>query len=129
MLIIAPPLYLNYSNRARSGTLVIFLTSIFNIAGILIGFFIYNSIAGILNGLIISTIAAAILVYSIMYKIVIQRKIFWEVFMFPGFSILASTLVLTRSYILQFAMLGGIIFLLYLAFIKKEKFSLISLFE
>jgi hypothetical protein len=129
MLIIAPPLYLNYSNQTRSGTLVIFLTSIFNIAGILVGYFLYNSIPGILYGLIISTIAAAILVYGIMYKIVIQRKIFWEVFVFPGFSVLASTLVLTGSYILQSAILGGIIFLLYLAFIKKEKFSLNTLFE
>jgi hypothetical protein len=129
MLIIAPPLYLNYSNHARSGTLVIFLTSIFNIAGILVGYFLYNSIPGILYGLIISTIAAAILVYGIMYKIVIQQKIFWEVFVFPGFSVLASTLVLTGSYILQSAILGGIIFLLYLAFIKKEKFSLNALFE
>jgi hypothetical protein len=129
MLIIAPPLYLNYSNHVRSGTLVIFLTSIFNIAGILIGYFLYNSIAGILYGLIISTIAASILVYGIMYKIVMQGKIFWEVFVFLGFSVLASTLVLTGSHILQSAILGGIIFLLYLAFIKKEKFSLNALFE
>jgi hypothetical protein len=73
--------------------------------------------------------AAAILVYGLMYKIVTPKKIFPEVFVFPGFSVLASTLVLTGSHILQFAILGGIIFLLYLAFIKKEKFSLNALFE
>jgi len=129
MLIIAPPLYLNYSNHVRSGTVIIFLTSIFNIAGILIGYFLYNSIPGILYGLIISTIAAAILVYVIMYKIVIQGKIFWEVFVFLGFSVLACTLVLTGNHILQSAIVVGIIFLLYLAFIKKEKFSLNALFE
>ena len=129
MLIIAPPLYLNYSNRARSGTIVIFLASLLNFAGILIGYFLYGSIPGILYGLIISTMIAAILVYGFMYKTVIQRKIFWEVFVFPGFSVLASTLVLTGNHILQSAILGGIIFLLYLAFIKKEKFSLNALFE
>lgn len=129
MLIIAPPLYLNYSNHVRSGTLVILLTSILNIAGILIGYFLYNSIQGILYGLIISTIVAAILVYGIVCKIVFHKRIFWEVFVFLGFSVLASTLVLTGSYILQSAILGGIIFLLYLAFIKKEKFSLNALFE
>jgi len=129
LLIIAPPLYLNYSDHLRSGTLVIFLTSIFNITGILVGYFLYNSIPGILYGLIISTMAAAILVYGLMYKIVAPKKIFPEVFVFPGFSVLASTLVLTGSHILQFAILGGIIFLLYLAFIKKEKFSLNALFE
>ena len=129
LLIIAPPLYLNYSDHLRSGTLVIFLTSIFNITGILVGYFLYNSIPGILYGLIISTMAAAILVYGLMYKIVTPKKIFPEVFVFPGFSVLASTLVLTGSHILQFAILGGIIFLLYLAFIKKEKFSLNALFE
>ena len=101
MLIIAPPLYLNYSNHVRSGTFVIFLTSIFNVAGILIGFFLYNSIQGILYGLIISTIVAAILVYIIMYKIITKREIFWEVFVFLGFSVLGSTLVITGSYILQ----------------------------
>ncbi|HEX6171009.1 MAG TPA: oligosaccharide flippase family protein [Chitinophagaceae bacterium] len=129
MLIIAPPLYLNYSNNVRSGTLVILLTSILNIAGILAGYFFYNSITGILYGLIISTIIADILVYSIMYKIVLQRKLFWEVFVFLGFSVLASTLVTTGSYILQSAILAGIIVLLYLAFIKKERFSLNALFE
>jgi hypothetical protein len=129
MLIIAPPLYLNYSNHVKSGTLVIFLTSIFNVTGILVGYFLYNSIPAILYGLIISTIAAAILVYGIMYKIVIQKKIFWQVFVFLGFSVLASTLVLTGNYILQSLILVGIIFLLYLAFIKKERFSLNALFE
>jgi hypothetical protein len=64
-----------------------------------------------------------------MYKIIIKREIFWEVFVFLGFSVLGSTLVLTGSYILQSVILGGIIFLLYLAFIKKEKFSLNALFE
>lgn len=129
LLIIAPPLYLNYSGQIKTGTIIIYLISLLNIAGILSGYFLYNSINGIIYGLIFSTIIANIAVYAIMNSLIVHRNLFWELLIFLGISICASIFVLTGNFIAQLSILIAILFFLYLTFVKRDRFSLTTLFE
>lgn len=129
MLIIVPPLYLNYSGREKAGTLLIYSVSLLNIVGIVSGFFYWNSIEGLLYGLIASAIISAVVVYVYMSVSILHGNLFYETFVFVGLAGVGGALIFFSNLALQLSIFVLILGLCYLIFIKLEGFRLNRLFD
>lgn len=129
LLLIVPPLYMNYSGNQGNGTFIIFFVSLLNIAGILIGYKLLNSPEGIVFGLIISTIVSIPVIYYKTAKALQLKNRLRDIFFFLLLPSIASLLVFCETLVLQLAVFSLLITLCWAYFIKFEKNNIRILFH
>lgn len=128
-LMIAPPLFLNYSGNIKQGTKAIYIVSLLNMTGLITGFLVTGTISGMLWGLLISTIAGMLIVYEIINQLVLKRAFLFDALFFLISAGCASLAIFYPVIIVQVFVLilvtGGCL----LYFVKFEKNNIRLLFH
>lgn len=127
MLLIAPSMYITYSGHLKTGVLITYLTSIMNIAGIIIGFLLTRTITGIIEGLLFSTIAAMCIVYTIVHKKLFRKSLPAETAVFLIFPALFCIMIyIQRPEVSAVIVLFlALLYVLYFFKLKKLDFRLL----
>lgn len=129
LLLIVPPLYMNYSGNPGNGTFIIFCVSILNIAGVLLGYKLLNSPEGIISGLIISTIASIPVIYYRTAWVLQLKNNLRDIIFFLLLPSVASLLIFCESLVLQLGVFSLLLVLCWAYFIKFEKNNIRILFH
>jgi len=129
ILMIVPPLFLNYSGYVNQGTRAIYIVSLLNIAGLIGGFAYAGSINGMLWGLLLSTVAGVIIVYELINKLLFNKAFFSETLFFIAAAALGCTVIVFPSYIIQVGVLFLVLLLSWSYFVKIEKTDIRLLFN
>lgn len=129
LLLIVPPLYMNYSGNPGNGTFIIFCVSILNIAGILIGYKLMNTPEGIISGLIISTIVSIPFIYLRTGRVLQLKNNRRDVVFFLLLPSVSSLLIFCKSIAAQFGIFSLLLLLCWVYFIKFEKNKIRILFH
>lgn len=129
LLIIVPPLFLNYSGHIKQGTRVIYIVSLLNIAGLIGGFSFTGSITGMLWGLLLSTIAGVLIVYEIINKLFFKKAFFSETLFFITASALACVVIVFPVLFIQLGVLCLMLIFSWIYFVKIEKTDIRLLFN
>lgn len=129
LLMIAPPMYLNYSNRIKAGTRIIYIVSIFNIVGLVVGYLIMKSAEGIIYGLLVSTFVATAIIYQQINKILIKKSFVTETLFFLALAAFACTLIWCNVFLIQLGIFVLLIVASWSFFIRYEKNKISILFD
>jgi len=129
LLIIVPPLFLNYSGHVKQGTRVIYIVSLLNIAGLIAGFAFTGSITGMLWGLLLSTVAGVLIIYELINKLFFKKAFFSETFFFIAASALGCFVIVFPDLFIQLGVLCLLLLISWIYFVKFEKTDIRLLFN
>lgn len=129
LLIITPAMFMNYSGRIKTGTAIIYIVSLLNIAGIIIGYSVLQNAEGLIIGLIISTAVAVPVIYMLVNKILFNKPLLHELLFFLLLPSIGCIMLYSENSILKGSLFMLLLLLCRLYFINFEKNKTALLFQ
>ena len=129
LLLVVPPIFMNYSGFIQKGTMIIYFFSVLNIFGIICGFLYQQNGNGLIMGLLVSTAVSLPFVYYFVNRILFRKVFLYELAFFLVLPLIACMMIYLEGVEQKVTVFIIVLLLCWLYFIKFERNKIMHLFR